>query len=84
MIENNISKQHVLKALEEIDKEGIPNNRKSTKFEIIHNDKKYPPKYTLSLANRYANGKYLDASDFGGGKETNSYLQNLGFIIINK
>ncbi len=38
----------------------------------------------LSLANRYANGNYLNPSEFGGGREANNFLKNLGFIIIEK
>jgi hypothetical protein len=51
----NITKQHILSAMEEVDKSGVPNARKSKKY-YVHNDgKKYPPKYIISRANFYAN-----------------------------
>jgi hypothetical protein len=36
------------------------------------------PKYTISLANKCANGKELNPSEFSGGKETNDYLRTSG------
>lgn len=84
MINDNIRKEHVLKSIKEIDKDGVPNNRKSTKYQLSFKDKNYPPKYVLSLANRYANGNYLNPSEFGGGREANNFLKNLGFTITEK
>ena len=59
MIPTNITREHVIKALEEIDASAIPPGRASTKFALVLNGKRYPPKYVLSLANRFANGKEL-------------------------
>ena len=68
MIPDNISKDNILNALEEIHKEGIPDNRQSEKYLLLHNDFFYPPKYVISIANRFANGKELDSSEFSGGE----------------
>lgn len=81
MIDKNITKENVLKAISEIDINGIPSNRKSTKYHLIFNDKFYPPKYVLSIANKHVNGKELEPNEFGGGDETNNFLINLGFKI---
>jgi hypothetical protein len=81
MINKNIKREDVLKALAEIDKSGVPANRKSRKFNLIHNHKTYPPKYVLSLANFMANKRELDPEEFGGGLETNNFLTKLGFEI---
>jgi hypothetical protein len=81
MISKNITRENILKAVSEIDKDGIPANRHSTKFHLFFNQKFYPPKYILSIANKYANGEELCPINFSGGKESNSFLINLGFEI---
>jgi len=83
MIPKNIKRKHIIKAIEEIKKAGIPKGRSSKKFLLEFNGEYYPPKYVISLANKYATGKELDPSEFSGGKETNDFLKNLGFNIIN-
>ncbi len=82
MIPKNITKQHILKAIAEIDRNGVPSGRDSTKFFLSIKGKSYPPKYVVSLANKFANGQELSPSVFNGGAETNGYLQLLGFQII--
>jgi hypothetical protein len=82
MIPKNIKRVHILKAIEEIDKEGIPQGRKSKKFVLAYKRKYYPPKYVISLANKYANNVELNSSTFSGGQETNRFLTNLGFQIL--
>jgi hypothetical protein len=53
---------------------------------LVYNDKTYPPKLVLSIANRYANGTELDPNAFGGGKGTKAFqlLENEGFTIVEK
>ncbi|MGC8726194.1 MAG: hypothetical protein ACP5RS_06435 [Thermoplasmata archaeon] len=84
MIPKNITKNDVLKAVNEIDKTGIPKNRNSRKYELEYNGKRYPPKYVISIANKYVNGKELKPLEFNGGKETNEFLNKLGFDIRHK
>jgi hypothetical protein len=75
---------HVLKAIEEIDKLGVPKGRISRRYVLEYRGRFYPPKYVVSLANKYANGYELDPSEFSGGMETNSFLRGLGFNIVEK
>lgn len=43
-----ISEQDITNALSFIDKHGVPDKNKSTKYELITEDgKKYPPKYVI-------------------------------------
>jgi len=81
MIPSNISREHILAALREIDSAGVPHGRESTKFTLVYDGKPYPPKYVISLANKFANGRALSSSDFNGGTETNEFLHRLGFHI---
>ena len=82
MIPKNIRKEHIIKAIEEIKKSGIPKDRYSRKFLLEFEGEFYPPKYVVSLANKYANGVELDPSAFSGGRETNDFLRALGFRIV--
>ena len=82
MIPKNISREHVLRAIEEAKRIGIPEGRGSKKFLMEINGDYYPPKYVISLANKYANGDELNPSEFSGGTESNAFLRALGFQIV--
>ena len=84
MIPKNIRKEHIVKAIEDIDKNGVPKQRGSKKFYLLHNGNHYPPKYVVALANKFTNGYFLDSDEFGGGVETNNFLRGLGFEIIDR
>ena len=82
MIPKNIKRDNILDAIEEIEKNGIPAGRTSKKFSLEYNKKLYPPKYLISVANKYINGTKLNPSEFSGGKESNNFLKRLGFNIV--
>jgi hypothetical protein len=84
MIPYSIKREHVLKAIEEIKRSEIPAQRDSDKYNLEYDNRLYPPKYVVSLANKYANGMELDHVEFGGGSETNDFLKSLGFNIVDK
>jgi hypothetical protein len=79
MIPPNIERKHIIEAILEIDRR--KGTRPSRKFDLIYNGNSYPPKYVLSLANKYANGEELRSSKFNGGKQTNRFLEARGFTI---
>lgn len=76
-----IKRSHVLKAFKEIDNEDI-GIRPSTKWDIVYQGKRYPPKDVGRLAHEYATGEYFWQP--GGGEGTNKYFKELGFLVINK
>lgn len=82
MIPSNITREHIVRAAHQAEEHGIPLARGSSKYLLEYDGRYYPPKYVLSLANRYANGRELSPSEFSGGHESNSFLANLGFKII--
>jgi hypothetical protein len=82
VIPKNTKREHIVKAIEEIETKGIPTSRASKKYLLEHNGKYYSPKYVISLANKYANGKELNPSKFSGGDESNKFLTHLGFNIV--
>lgn len=81
MIPANISREHVVQAIMQVKRNGVPKGRGSRKFRLFYEGECYPPKYVISLANTFANGYELDSSRFSGGHETNSFLTRLGFVI---
>ena len=82
MIPKNISRNHVLTAIAETRKGGIPDNRSSKKFLLEYEGNFYPPKYVISRANHYANGEELNPEAFSGGAESNKFLISRGFRIV--
>jgi hypothetical protein len=84
MIPKNLNNDHILAAIAEINKNGIPSGRNATKYHLIYKGKAFPPKYVISLANKYANGTVLKSNEFNGGKETNDFLARYEFHVSSK
>jgi hypothetical protein len=83
-IPKSIEPKHILQAIEKIDVEGVPEQYHSTKFDLLFEGKRYPPKYVISLAHIFVNGEIWTVDNFSGGIETNDFLTNLGFQIVDK
>jgi hypothetical protein len=79
-----IERSHILKAIEHIDSAGVPDKRHSTKFDLLYEGKKYPPKYVISLSHLFARGEELSRDLFSGGEEANNFLKSRGFQIVPK
>lgn len=82
MIPSNIGRQDIITAIDDIRKSGVQKGRGSSRFQLVVDGQAFPPKYVVSLANRYVNGEELDPSTFGGGSETNLFLTKLGFQVV--
>ena len=81
-IPEEITRKHILDAIKEIDRNCfVPLKRESIKYSIKHKTRYYPPKYTISLANKSPNGIELEYDEFYGGEESNSFLRRIGFEI---
>ena len=78
---NNISRNHIIKAIERLDLKNIPNERKSHSYYLEYNTNYYPPKYIVCVANKYANGKELESWQLGS-RIARTLLRNLGFNIV--
>ncbi|GEO10983.1 MrcB family domain-containing protein [Segetibacter aerophilus] len=85
-IPKNITREHLLAAIDKIDKEGTPPGGESRYYDVVYNKKRYPPKVIVSFANLFANEEILDRNSFEGGKDTDCFnlLQENGFEIVNK
>jgi hypothetical protein len=57
----------------------------TTTYELVSDDRRYPPKAVLSTAYEFATGKQLRSGDFEGGKTgAVTVLRELGFTIEKK
>lgn len=82
MIPQNITRKHILQALSEIDRQGVPAGRSAKKYGLEHDGRLYPPKLVISLAALHAQGAELIPSTFSGGQESNEFLRRRGFRIV--
>lgn len=62
-----IMRVHILKALKLLSHEHWPKENDSTKFDLLHEDKKFPPKIVLCKASELAPTEPLKFTDFSGG-----------------
>ena len=99
-IPKDITREHILKALKEIDAKkaaaDVMASQKatkpdwvrfeSTKFDLVHNGRRYSPKYVLRVAGEHCGYQFhdLDYLGFSGGDETNRYFKERGFKILHK
>ena len=60
-IPSSIEGPDILKAMRQIDKQTprYPKKRESTIYDLHRGNRTYPPKYVISIANRFANGTEL-------------------------
>jgi len=85
MIPINITSFHITSAIREINRSGVPTHRKSKGHDLLDGGQRYPPKYVISVANKYPNNVELDYRKFNGGRqETNPFLESRGFTIVPK
>src|ERR1035437_7827468 len=82
----NINRDHLLQAINKINSEGIPKDADSQYYDLLFEDKKYPPKLVVSYANLFANGEVLDRNSFNGGLDTECFklLEENHFEVIPK
>lgn len=85
-IPQNISREDLLLAIEEIRESGIPRGSDSTKYDLVQDGGRFPPKLIVAVANRFANGEELDRAAFSGGRDSTAFrlLERRGFTIEKK
>jgi hypothetical protein len=85
---DEVSRDNVLRAIQEYDRLG-PDQffaqhgfAPTTTYELISNDRSYPPKALLGTAYEFATGRRLASGDFEGGKAgAVRVLGKLGFTV---
>jgi hypothetical protein len=86
-IPKGLNREHVIKALADLDA-GIDHPfGKPTKFELVHDSNRYAPKAVVGIAFRHLTGEILHHREFSGGEapgQANYELRRLGFKIEEK
>jgi hypothetical protein len=84
-IPKSIARQHIERAIEQLRKKrDIPPRRESSKFDLLYMGERFPPKYVLSLANKFVAPGNETLRTFRGGRLTNGFLESNGFTIVPK
>jgi hypothetical protein len=87
----DVTRDDVLRAIEEYDRLG-PEQFYSTHgfgptttYDLVWDERRYPPKALLGTAYEFATGQRLGSGDFEGGKSgAVSVLEKLGFTVEHK
>lgn len=83
-IPNNITNEHVLRAINEINNlSAIPNRRNFRIWALQYNNKLYPCKLIISYSNFFANGFELNPNpSIFTTVSARKYLEKLGYKIV--
>ena len=76
-----IRREHILEAVQRIDREGVPRKHGSRGYCLVVNERHFPPQYTLSRSHEVATGRFLPTSELHGGKESNEFLKRRLFRV---
>src|ERR1051325_1370238 len=82
-----LTREHVLRAIADLDAGADHPFGQPTKFELEHESKRYPPKAVVGLACRYLLGKMRLPEEFSGGEapgQANFVLRRRGFSMVKK
>ena len=84
----NVTRTEVVRAIEEYDRLGpeaffaAHGFAPTTTYDLVWDDRHYPPKAILGTAYEFATGQRLASGDFEGGKSgAVTVLGNLGFTV---
>ncbi|OQA99781.1 MAG: hypothetical protein BWY22_00220 [Bacteroidetes bacterium ADurb.Bin217] len=80
-IPQNINTENIEDAIKEVLQFEIPKDRLSKEYYLLYKNKKLPPKYIISIANKYANNEMLDSKAFNA-IEAKDFLLKKGYKII--
>ncbi|PJJ48579.1 AAA family ATPase [Hymenobacter chitinivorans] len=78
-----LTRDHVLRALRQIDRESQP-LPPSTVYDLVYKGRRYPPRPVLQLAFRLASGQPDAALPLLAGNPTNNLLERLDFTVTTK
>jgi hypothetical protein len=86
MLFEKVNKEHIIQGVKDFEEKGLPNEfGQSSTYDLVFENKKYPPKAIMAYANFHAEGRKIERY-FKGGIDTdcfNSFERN-GFKVIKK
>lgn len=82
----SLERHHIRQAVKRIDAGAQTSFSESTKFDVVFNGKRYPPKKVTELALEEAFQRVFGPSDFKGGTSSSAFLdlRRCGFTIVPK
>ncbi len=83
MIPEKLTHKHFNQAANQIDDKSVPNSRKSVHYDLLLNGNKYPPKYIISLAVKFATGTEYSSTKFNAVESKNYFIKR-GYTIIDR
>lgn len=86
-IPQELTRQHVLSALTDLDAGIDAPFGPATGYELVHDGKRYAPKAVIGFAVKHLTGKMLAHTEFSGGEapgQANHVLRALGFTVVAK
>ena len=81
-----LKRSDVLSAIRRLDQGDATPFSESTKFDLVHGGRRYPPKRVAGLALHMATGESFGPASFKGGEESSCFraLRRCGFTIVTK
>ena len=81
-----ITREHLVDAIRQIDLGHSSKFSDSTKFDVLYEGKRYPPKEVVGLALEKLHGREFGPYDFSGGLNTDCFktLSKCGFEVTTK
>ena len=83
MIPHGLEEEHFLQAADQIDKDGVPAERRSVHYDLVLRGKTYPPKYIISLAAIIASGVDHPSNRFNAVEAVN-YFRSRDYQITDR
>ena len=83
-IPKGLQREHVLSALRDLDAGTEHPFGEPTKYELVHDGIRYPPKGVVGIAFKHLTGTLLPPDEFSGGEgagQANHELRRLGFVV---
>lgn len=81
-----LRRDHILSALTRIDAGEVGGFSNSTKYDLVLDSKRYPPKRVIGIALNELSGLAFDPYMFKGGESSQCFktLQRLDFVVVDK
>ena len=85
-IPDGINRDHVLEAIARFDAGSSHEFADSTAYDLLHEERRYPPKAIVGIASEVLTGIQFTPKDFKGGIESKCFriLESNGFQIVEK
>lgn len=81
MLFDTVKREHILKGIKDFEEKGYPNGfDPSSTYDVIFEDKRYPPKAIMAYANYHAEGRKIE--NFFQEKMTQIVLMLLSVITL--